>query len=77
MDVDETFKVLKKLEIDLSYDQTKRFIIYKVPNTLFDYNDVIVVHDRDFDDYFHGRFEKNKVKKFYSLETYLNSNFRI
>ncbi len=77
LDVDETFKVLKKLEIDLSYDQTKRFIIYKVPNTLFDYNDVIVVHDRDFDDYFHGVFKKSKVKDIHPLETYLNIDFRI
>ncbi|UPO99034.1 hypothetical protein MKD34_13975 (plasmid) [Cetobacterium somerae] len=77
LDVDETFKVLKKLEIDLSYDQAKRFIISKVPDTLFDYNDVIIVHDRDFDDYFRGKFVKNTIKDIHPLETYLNTDFRI
>ena len=75
LDIDETFKVLKKLEIDLSYDQTEKFIISKVPDTLFDYNDVIIVHDRDFEDYFHGRFVKNKIEEIHSLETYLNTEF--
>lgn len=73
LDVDETFKILKKLEIDLSYDQTKTFIMYKVPDTLCDYNDVIIVHTRDLDDYFHGRFVKNEVKDIYPLETYLRN----
>lgn len=73
LDIDETFKVLKELEIDLSYEQAKIFIMSKVPDTLFDYNDIIIVHDRDFDDYFHGRFRKNKVKEIYPLEIYLKN----
>ena len=73
LDVDETFKVLKKLEIDLSYEQTKRFIIFKVPDTLFDYNDIVIVHDRDIKDHFHGVFKKSKVKDIYPLETYLRN----
>lgn len=77
LDVDETFKVLKKLEIDLSYEQTKRFIISKVPDTLFDYNDIVIVHDRDIKDHFHGVFKKSKVKDIHPLETYLNIDFRI
>lgn len=77
LDVDETFKVLKKLEIDLSYEQTKRFIISKVPDTLFDHNDIVIVHDRDIKDHFHGVFKKSKVKDIHPLETYLNIDFRI
>lgn len=73
LDVDETFKVLKKLEIDLNYEQTKRFIISKVPDTLFDNNDIVIVHDRDIKDHFHGVFKKSKVKDIHPLETYLRN----
>lgn len=77
LDVSEIFKALKKLEIDLSYDEVKKFIISKVPDTLVDNSNTIVIHERDFDDYFNGIFVKNTIKDIHPLETYLNSNFRI
>lgn len=73
LDVDQTFKILKKLEVDLSYNQAKKFIVSKIPDTLFGYNDIIIIHNKDFDDYFNGRFVKNKIKKIYPLETYLKN----
>lgn len=73
LDDNEIFKVLKKLEIDLNNEQVKEFINFKIPNSIFENNEALIIINKDIADYIQGDFIKNSIKEIYPLETYLKA----